>query len=99
MTFEPSFMQHEQIVIILFALLCVIGSTQVPFFFRPITSWHLQDKWAALHYAACNGHLALTGLLIDHGANVNATEQVRACKQHSCPMSTCLLCQGKTVTL
>ena len=44
----------------------------------------MQDKWAALHYAACNGHLPLTGLLIDHGADLNATEKVRACKQHSC---------------
>ncbi len=75
----------------LFALHCVIENTQASFLVR-VTSWHLQDKWAALHYAACNGHLALTELLIDHGADVNATEKVRAYKQHSCPMPTCLLC-------
>lgn len=76
----------------LFVLLCVIGSTQLPFFFRATTSLHLQDTWAALHYAACNGHLALTGLLIDHGADVNATEKVRAYKQHlgmSAPRRVC----------
>ncbi|KAL0036166.1 hypothetical protein WJX79_006566 [Trebouxia sp. C0005] len=38
-------------------------------------NWMGQDKWAALHYAACNGHLALTGLLIDRGANAKATEK------------------------
>ncbi|DBA96063.1 TPA: Myotubularin-like phosphatase domain [Trebouxia sp. C0004] len=45
-------------------------------------NWMGQDKWAALHYAACNGHLALTGLLIDHGANVNATEEAKRTALH-----------------
>ena len=68
----------------------------LPYFcFGATTSWHLQDNWAALHYAACNGHLALTGLLIDHGADVNATEKVQACKQHSCTMSNVFAMLGK----
>ena len=37
----------------------------------------LQDDWCALHYAACFGRLAVTVALLDHGADVDAVEQVR----------------------
>jgi hypothetical protein len=39
-----------------------------------------QDGWTALMFAASNGHLAMSELLLRHGADVHARDSVRASK-------------------
>ena len=57
-----------------------------------ISCAHLQDGWASLHYAACNGHLAVIGALIDHGADINVTEKVLCAKSDFWTLLCHLLC-------
>ena len=35
-----------------------------------------QDKWAPLHLAAHNGHLKVVQHLVEHGADINARNEV-----------------------
>ena len=36
-----------------------------------------QDQWTALHLAAQEGHSLCVALLLEHGANLEATDDVR----------------------
>ena len=38
---------------------------------------HAQDGWTPLHKAASNGHVEIAQMLMDKGANIEATDEVQ----------------------